>query len=96
MISSQGAGVCFAPFKRIDAVLNKVSMVNVDFPPPETPVTHVKVANGNDAFIPFRLFPDALIISIFFPLPFRLLFGIFIFFIPLKYCPVMDFLFLII
>ena len=46
-IASQGAGVWRAPFSRIEAVLNSVSMVSVDLPPPETPVTQVKVPSGN-------------------------------------------------
>ena len=46
---SQGAGVWRAPFSRIEAVLNRVSMVSVDFPPPDTPVTQTNLPSGNSA-----------------------------------------------
>ena len=85
LTSSQGAGVCLAPLSLMEAVLNNVSIVSVDLPPPETPVTHVKVANGKDALMPFKLFPVAFVICIFLPLPFRLLEGMSIFREPLKY-----------
>ena len=49
LIVSQGAGVWRAPFNCMDAVLNSVSMVRVDFPPPETPVTLTRT-DGNLAY----------------------------------------------
>ena len=54
-MASQGAGVCRAPFSRIEAVLNRVSMVSVDLPPPETPVTQVKVPSGKSAVTPAQV-----------------------------------------
>ena len=46
LIARAGAGVWRAPFSRIDAVLNSVSMVSVDLPPPDTPVTQTKRPSG--------------------------------------------------
>ena len=43
---SQGAGVCRAPLSFIDAVLNSVSIVSVDLPPPDTPVTATNCPSG--------------------------------------------------
>ena len=71
LMVSQGAGVCFAPFKRIEAVLNNVSMVRVDFPPPETPVTQTNLPKGKSTVSDCRLLPVALITFIDFPLPSR-------------------------
>jgi len=51
LIVSQGAGVWRAPFNFIDAVLNRVSMVSVDLPPPETPVTQTNLPSGKSAVI---------------------------------------------
>ena len=42
-----------------DAARNNVSMVNVDFPDPDTPVTHVKVPRGIEALTFCKLLPDA-------------------------------------
>jgi hypothetical protein len=39
--------------------LYNVSTTSVDVPPPETPVTQVKVPSGNPAAIDFRLLPRA-------------------------------------
>ena len=36
-----GATVCDAPFNALAAAVNRVSLINVDLPEPETPVTHV-------------------------------------------------------
>ena len=74
-IVSQGAGVCFAPFNRIDAVLKRVSIVNVDLPPPETPVTQTNFPKGNSALIFFKLLPVALTTEMFFPFPLLLSLG---------------------
>ena len=44
---------------RRDAALNSVSIRKVDLPPPETPVTAVKVPSGISAVTFFRLLPRA-------------------------------------
>ena len=71
-------------------VLNNVSITNVDFPPPDTPVTHVKVPRGKEVLIFFKLFPEASITSKNNPFPDFLFFGISTFFSPDKYLPVID------
>ena len=88
---SQGAGVCFAPFNRMEAVLKRVSIVKVDFPPPETPVTQTNFPNGNSAVIFFKLLPVALTTEIFLPFPLLLSLGTGIANLPLKYFPVNEF-----
>ena len=62
-----------------------------DFPLPDTPVTQVNVPRGIFTSISFRLFSAAPKTSRNLPLPFRLSSGTAIFFLPLRYCPVMDF-----
>ena len=47
------------PISRRAAALYSVSTTNVDFPPPDTPVTQVNVPKGNPALIDFRLLPRA-------------------------------------
>ena len=76
----------------MDAVLKRVSIVKVDLPPPETPVTHTNFPNGKSAVIFFKLFPVALTTEIFLPFPLLRSFGIGIFNFPLKYLPVSEFL----
>src|SRR6056297_3364259 len=71
LIVSQGAGVCRAPLSRIDAVLNSVSIVSVDLPPPDTPVTQTNLPSGNCALTSRRLLPVALTTSTILPLPLR-------------------------
>ena len=44
---------------RRDAALNSVSIRKVDLPPPDTPVTAVKVPSGMSAVTFFRLLPRA-------------------------------------
>ena len=44
---------------RREAALNSVSIRKVDLPPPETPVTAVKVPSGISAVTSFRLLPRA-------------------------------------
>ena len=56
---SCGAGTSPAPISRRAAALYSVSTTSVDLPPPETPVTQVKVPSGNPAVIDFRLLPRA-------------------------------------
>ena len=82
LIVSQGAGVCLAPFKRIEAVLNKVSIVSVDLPPPDTPVTQISLPSGKSAVTDCRLFPVALTTVSILPFPLRLTAGTAISFIP--------------
>ncbi len=52
-----------------------VSLIKVDFPLPETPVTQQKVPNGISRSTFFKLFPVAPFNSIFFPLPSLLISG---------------------
>ena len=70
--------------------LNMVSITRVDFPPPETPVTQVKVPKGKEVVMFFKLFPEASTTSSNNPFPFLLSLGISIFFLPDKYFPVID------
>jgi hypothetical protein len=85
-------GFSFALFNFCAIVLYKISFTNVDFPEPETPVTHVNNPNGNFTSTFFKLCSTAPFISIFLPLVAFLLFlGTSIFFLPLKYCPVTEF-----
>ena len=74
------ADFCLDPFSFAAAALNKVSMIKVDFPPPETPVTVIKFFTGKLTSILLRLFPSAPYIVNFCPLPFLRLGGIGIFF----------------
>ena len=83
-------GFSFEPFISLAIVLYKTSFTKVDFPEPETPVTHVNTPNGIFTFIFFRLFSAAPSISNDFPFDFLLFFGTSIFFLPLKYWPVID------
>ncbi len=46
---SCGAGTSPEPISRRAAALYSVSTTSVDLPPPETPVTQVKVPSGNSA-----------------------------------------------
>ena len=63
-----------------------------DLPEPETPVTHTNSPSGISTSIFLRLFSEAFLITRLFPLPFRLSAGTSIFFLPERYCPVIDFL----
>ncbi len=56
---SCGAGTSPDPIKRRAAALYSVSTTSVDLPPPDTPVTQVKVPSGKPAVIDFRLLPRA-------------------------------------
>ena len=69
--------------------LNMVSITRVDFPPPETPVTQVKVPKGKEVVMFFK-FPEASTTSSNNPIPFLLFLGISIFYSPDKYFPVID------
>ena len=79
------------PFSSFAIVLYSTSFTSVDFPEPETPVTHVNTPNGNFTLIFFKLFSVAFFTSIAFDLTTFLLFlGTSIFFLPLKYWPVTE------
>ena len=72
--------------------MNNVLIVNVDLPLPDTPVMQVSVPRGISQFTFFRLLPSAFIISIYLLLKaFLLIFGISIFNLPERYCPVILF-----
>ena len=45
---------------------NKVSLINVDFPLPETPVTHTRQLSGKFTLTSFRLLPEAFLIFMVF------------------------------
>ena len=67
-------------------------MIKVLLPEPETPVTHTKIPKGISQSIFLRLFSSAPKIFIVFPLLFLLFEGDLICFVPERYCPVKDFL----
>src|SRR5687767_2261244 len=90
-IFSCSAAFVRAPINLEARALYRISLINVDFPEPETPVIHTSFPSGMETSIPFKLFADALIILSDFPLPSRLFFGTSICFRPDKYCPVSDF-----
>ena len=72
----------------------KILLTSVDLPEPETPVTAINFPRGNLTLMFCRLFSAAPLISMKRPLPLRRSKGTGIFFLPDKYCPVIDFLFL--
>ena len=85
-------GFSFDLFIFCAIVLYKISFINVDFPDPETPVIQVNTPNGNLTSIFFRLCSVAPFTSIYFPfVGFLRFLGTSILFLPLKYCPVMEF-----
>ena len=53
------AGVCFEPLSFEAAALKSVSITKVDFPPPETPVTHINSSVGKETVTFLRLLPFA-------------------------------------
>ena len=69
---------------------NKVSLIKVLLPLPETPVIAIKQPRGISISIDFRLLPCAPFKDRAFPCPVLLFLGIPIFFFPDKYCPVRD------
>ena len=84
-------GFSFAPFSSFAIVLYKTSFTNVDFPEPETPVTQLNTPSGNFTLIFFKLFSVAPCTSITLDFTGFLLFlGTSIFFLPLKYWPVIE------
>ena len=80
-------GFSFEPLISFAIVLYNTSLIRVLFPEPDTPVTQINKPNGNFTFMFLRLFSFAPITSIAFPFDFLLFLGTFIFFIQLKYCP---------
>ena len=95
MFSIPLISLCFPGFS-LDRLISfakdlyRISLIKVDFPEPETPVTQTNCPKGIRTLIFFRLFSFAPIISMYFLLLFLLCFGTNIFFFPLKYCPVID------
>lgn len=75
---------CFAKF------LYKTSFISELFPEPETPVTQVNTPNGIFTSKFFKLFSFAPFIVILTGFAFLLDLGTAIFFLPLKYCPVIE------
>ena len=78
-------GMFFALLRVVESFLYIISFTRLDFPEPETPVTPVMVPRGIFTSIFFKLFSAAPIISRNFPVPLRLVFGISIVYLPLKY-----------
>ena len=58
-IFSNFAGVCLEPLSFEAAALKRVSIIKVDFPPPETPVTHINNSVRKEIFTFLRLLPFA-------------------------------------
>ena len=70
-----------------------VCLMRDDLPEPDTPVTHMSLANGISQISFLRLLPDAPFNIIFLPFPNRRFLLYLICFLLDKYCPVMDCLF---
>ena len=95
LISPYGKGF-FSPLKKyLFKIGYNVSLINDDFPLPETPVTQQNKPRGIFKLISFRLFPFAENNSKNLPLPFLLISGIEISFLPLKKSEVIFFDFII-
>ena len=69
---------------------NKVSLIKVLFPLPETPVMAIKQPSGISISMDFKLLPCAPFKESRLPCPFLRVFGIFICLFPDKYFPVRD------
>ena len=92
-ISSWAPGIMVrALFKSLASLLYNISVISELFPDPETPVMHVNTPRGIFTSMFFRLFSRAPF-TVRYPLGFLLLSGTGIFNFPLRYAPVMDFLF---
>ena len=78
-------------YSSFDKALYNISLINVLFPEPDTPVTQVKTPSGIFTLIFFKLFWQAPFISIDFPFDFLRLLGTLICLLPLKYAPVIEF-----
>ena len=89
-ILSHLPGFSFDPFNSLAKYLYNTSFTKVDFPDPETPVTQLNTPSGILTLIFFKLFSVAFIISIDLPFDFLLFLGTEIFFLPLRYCPVIE------
>ena len=84
-ISLHFPGFSVAPFNSFAIVLYSISLTNVLFPEPDTPVTHVNTPSGNFTLIFFKLFSVAPHTSITLPFVIFLRFlGTFICFLPLR------------
>ena len=74
-----------APFKDFDNAFWSVSMISVDLPPPETPVTQVRTPKGKSTLMFCKLLPYSFTTVIFLFAFIGLLFeGVSINFSPLK------------
>ena len=69
----------------------KISLTNVDFPLPDTPVTTLNFPKGNFTLIFFKLCSLAPLTSKNNPFPLRRFLGTSIFSFPDKYFPVIEF-----
>ena len=58
-IFSNFAGVCLEPLSFEAAALKRVSIIKVDLPPPDTPVTQINNSVGKEIFMFLRLLPHA-------------------------------------
>ena len=72
-------GFVFDLYRLFAIILYSISFTKVDFPDPDTPVTHINFPSGNFTFIFFKLFSSAPNISIYFLFPFLLFLGTSIF-----------------
>jgi len=84
-ISLHLPGFSLEPFSSLAIVLYNISLTNVLFPEPETPVTQTNCPSGNLTFMFFKLCSVAPLTSIALPLDFLLFSGTRICFLPLKY-----------
>ena len=85
-----------ARLREFASFLYSISFTSELFPEPDTPVTHTNLPSGISTFTFLRLFSSAPFIYRKFPLPSRLFSGTGIIILPLRYWPVMLFLFFII
>ena len=85
--------ITFDWYSFLDTSLQRISLIKVDFPLPDTPVIQVKVPKGIFTSIFFRLFSSAPTIVKNFLFPFLLFVGMSIFNFPLRYFPVILFSF---
>ena len=81
-------GISFELYMCFIAAVDNILITRLLFPLPDTPVTQVYVPSGNLTSIFLRLFSQAPLTSINFPVPRLLSFGTSIFSLPLKYLPV--------
>ena len=77
-------------FNLLESFLYNISFTNELFPEPDTPVTQVMTPSGKSTSICLRLFSYAFL-TVSHPVGFLRSAGTSIFFLPLKYAPVMEF-----